>query len=350
MDKFITTDNGGLPFVLDDLRWILGQSASNGGLYNALQDILRGFGQNFIVQGCDSTSFPNITEGWILLSGELLKVDAHTATGAYFSKNIIYDATGDKTFQNGASYKTYEKNRAICDSSSGLLRYNDPDMLSIITSSLQFASTSTIGVVRLATKSETTALSSSSIAITPNGLSECLASTSQLGIISTSTNAQTQAGTSSSVAVTPASLESRQATTTMSGIQANATDVEAKALASTSKTITPSTLSSVTGGLLNKVIEIGDWDMDTTTTVKIAHGLSNYKKFRGTVDVVIRDDSDTYYWRLDSMQASSGSCIGIDSSDSTKIRLDRVNGGIFDTVDFNSTSYNRGWVTIAYIP
>jgi hypothetical protein len=100
-----------------------------------------------------------------------------------------------------------------------------------------------------------------------------------------------------------------------------------------------------------KVIEIGDWNMDTTESESVAHGLGNdYKKIR-SVSAIIRTDSYghsyfplTYY--VDEL--SGGVEGGIGDFDSTSILLKRKTGGYFDSTTFNSTSYNRGWVTITY--
>jgi len=91
-----------------------------------------------------------------------------------------------------------------------------------------------------------------------------------------------------------------------------------------------------------KVIEIGDWNMDSTSSVNVTHGLT-ITDVRN-VDVVIRaNNGDIYsirgdgadgYWR---------------SSTASYIYLVRTASGLFDSANFNSTSYNRGWVTIWYV-
>lgn len=132
MDRFITTGNGGNPVVLDDLRWFLGQAAAgNHAIYQALDNMLRGFGDNFIVQGVVASGVtPNIaiTEGWIMLAGELLKVDAQTGIDTTsedsFTKVSTFNSTGQKTFRNAAVIDTYEENRGVVNSLAGTLDYN----------------------------------------------------------------------------------------------------------------------------------------------------------------------------------------------------------------------------------
>ena len=97
-----------------------------------------------------------------------------------------------------------------------------------------------------------------------------------------------------------------------------------------------------------KVIDIGDWDMDTDATKNVAHGLStDYKKIR-SVRAIIRNDTDVTYYPLDSAGAGGSVAGGIVNIDGTNIQLIRETGGIFDGVGFTSTSYNRGWVFIWY--
>ena len=67
-----------------------------------------------------------------------------------------------------------------------------------------------------------------------------------------------------------------------------ASDVQAKGLSSDSVFLTPGNLGAVTDGLLTEVIDIGDWDMDTTSSIPVAHGLTQ-SKIR-TVTATIRSD------------------------------------------------------------
>jgi len=131
MNKLITTSNGGIPIVLDDLRWFLGQSLSDSGMYQALNGILVGFGTDYIVSGC-TVAGSDISDGWIMLDGELLKVDAHTKSDSYYVKTTSYDSSGLKTLESGSTANTYEKNRGVCSASSGTLMYNSPTLNNIL--------------------------------------------------------------------------------------------------------------------------------------------------------------------------------------------------------------------------
>lgn len=108
--------------------------------------------------------------------------------------------------------------------------------------------------------------------------------------------------------------------------------------------------ASGTANLKIKVIEIGDWNMDTTGSVNITHGVANFKKIR-SVYAVIRDDGDTLYTPLisDSLPASSTGLRGqVAVFQSSTLRLDRLVSGVYDSASYDSTGYNRGWVTIIY--
>jgi hypothetical protein len=94
-----------------------------------------------------------------------------------------------------------------------------------------------------------------------------------------------------------------------------------------------------------KVVEIGDWDMDATATINVAHGLT-YAKIRFAT-ASIRNDGDTDVYML-AYTSAAGSLGGGVSWDNTNIALTRDSGGFFDNVVFDATSYNRGWITIWY--
>lgn len=141
MDKFKTIGVGGLPHTLNDFRQFLGRlDAPSEGIYQAFNNLLRIYGDNFIVQGCVVSGAPattSITEGWIILGGELIKVDAqgpfNIASDNTFTKVTTFDSRGTKTFLNGSINETYEKNRGVISGSAGVLDF-DGDTLIELTS------------------------------------------------------------------------------------------------------------------------------------------------------------------------------------------------------------------------
>jgi len=103
-----------------------------------------------------------------------------------------------------------------------------------------------------------------------------------------------------------------------------------------------------------KTIDIGDWNMDTTASVSINHGLSA-TEWKTIIDLTgwVRNDADTVYYVIG--QPVNGALVGIcDSSfqgnNSSTITIVRLTGGVFDTAAFDATSYNRGRIRFQYIP
>ena len=97
----------------------------------------------------------------------------------------------------------------------------------------------------------------------------------------------------------------------------------------------------VTAAIWRKIVNIGDWNMDSTQQVAVAHGIADFKKIRG-VEIVIRNDADDVYY-------SSQVNVYNDYINATNIGLQRVVSGTFDAATFDSTSYNRGWIVISYV-
>lgn len=102
--------------------------------------------------------------------------------------------------------------------------------------------------------------------------------------------------------------------------------------------------------LITKIVDIGDWNMDTTKTINVAHGISDFTKIR-RVSVMIRNDPNTNLNPINAMEGTTGTTIAgsVWFISSTDISITRLTGGIFDNTFYDSTSYNRGWITIEYI-
>ena len=102
--------------------------------------------------------------------------------------------------------------------------------------------------------------------------------------------------------------------------------------------------------VLTKIIDLGDWNMDATSATGVTHGLDS-SKIRTTV-ITIRHDNGVNLYDFASYR-NSGLSTANDNmirTNATEVTIQRETGGVFDNVDFNSTSFNRGWVTIQYIP
>ncbi len=256
MDKLKTTALGGLPLTADDIRWMLGRLTDpTQGIHVAFNNILRGYGDNFIIQGCVlggvSGAF-TLTEGWIMLGGELIKVDAQApfdeAVNNTFVRSTTFDTRGNKTFRNASTNDVYEKNRANISGSVGTLAYNGNTFFQL----------------------------------------------------------------------------------------SNQADFRDDSPAEAGIVI-----------LKKKVIEIGDWDMDTDGTIDVAHALGSsiFLKTR-TITAMILDDNSNTLRSLDSDLVTFGSAVSF--IDNTKVQLTRVAAGQFDNALYDSTSFNRGWITLEY--
>lgn len=97
---------------------------------------------------------------------------------------------------------------------------------------------------------------------------------------------------------------------------------------------------------LTKTIAIGDWDMDATASVSITHGLT-LSKILNAYAFINDDASSTRYLITETDQDISVGSAGL-AITSTQVVLNRLTGGIFDTTNFNATSFNRGNVIVEY--
>ena len=113
-------------------------------------------------------------------------------------------------------------------------------------------------------------------------------------------------------------------------------------LATDEKTTTQA-IADLNGNLITTIVNIGDWNMDADTSATIAHGIADYTKIRA-INVMIRNDATT------SVSCLIGVYGTIGTVDSTNIEIIRVTAGAFDSVNYDSTSYNRGYITIQHIP
>ena len=105
-------------------------------------------------------------------------------------------------------------------------------------------------------------------------------------------------------------------------------------------------------GLRRKTVEMGDWNMDSTGFLKVSHGLNYSDTWKGTrsTGFTIRDDADSVYYG--SKNSDNDAMLSLDLAvsgiTSKKVVMIRRTGGSFDSSDFDSTNYNRGWVTVWY--
>jgi len=127
---------------LDDIRW------EQDAVREAFFGLISAFGitaaTSFKLSGCVVTiagSNYSCTDGYICLSGEVYKVDAHTAVlGAgehmSFGVDVSYDAAGLETFEDTTTHNTYEIRKAKLISGvvgmGGAMSYNAPYLFEIL--------------------------------------------------------------------------------------------------------------------------------------------------------------------------------------------------------------------------
>lgn len=143
MNRLITSGfTGGFPYLLDDLRWV--DDSYRDALTNLLIGIASGH-TSFIIQGCECDGgygdpYTVMNEGYIMLDGEILKVDKHTVPfffngsfhNTHFTKRVTYNLSGNKVSKdNSYSGSTYQENRGYLSGEVGTLAYNGARFSSI---------------------------------------------------------------------------------------------------------------------------------------------------------------------------------------------------------------------------
>ena len=159
MDKLITTNNGGMPFDLDDIRWV------EKGINDSFQAIGRALADSntnvFVLWGCalsDGGTTWSLASGVIWARDEFWLVDAHTinkltASGSYYLKQVItHDTTGSEIFESGSTVDTYQKRRleltsSAIDGSPTATDVSNVNVLSLPTLRSQFADRGSVDTI-----------------------------------------------------------------------------------------------------------------------------------------------------------------------------------------------------------
>jgi len=134
--------------------------------------------------------------------------------------------------------------------------------------------------------------------------------------------------------------------TDITSLQSSITATTQTASDNSTKLATTAFVKITNAGLNTKVIDIGDWNMDVLIAVSVIHGLTS-SKIRA-ISVLIRHDNDINVIGFPADDAASTSD-EFASFDTVNIVLSRGTAGYFDNTGYDSTSYNRGWITIQYV-
>jgi len=114
----------------------------------------------------------------------------------------------------------------------------------------------------------------------------------------------------------------------------------------------PSTYTETTTQRRTKRVDIGGWNMTGATPHDVPHGLSSAESRTITISsIIVRRDDNTSNDFLDTGASATnttrqGFALHFDST----IDLVRLTGGIFDNAAYSSTTINRGYIDISYIP
>jgi len=108
-------------------------------------------------------------------------------------------------------------------------------------------------------------------------------------------------------------------------------------------------MAAATGqAILYKVININDWNMDSTSSIVVNHGVSEAEVILAIAGI-IRDDNNINYYTIGSgSNETNSNDIGISSFTDAAVTLSRLTGGNFDNTSFDSTGYNRGRIIVTY--
>lgn len=120
-------------------------------------------------------------------------------------------------------------------------------------------------------------------------------------------------------------------------------EIEGDVTITTMNSITTDNMVSSNTTLRTKVVEIGNWDMNVTASVTIAHGLTYADII--SVRVMVQNDAGTAkYMGYDDTNGN----LNITSTDATNVNISRGGGSLFDSTNFNAVM-NRGWILIDYL-
>ena len=102
--------------------------------------------------------------------------------------------------------------------------------------------------------------------------------------------------------------------------------------------------------LLEKILEIGDWNMDANNSTTVNHDFGTADKVLFANAFIRNDDGVRTHPLIGGHSVTVGDYRGGDITgiEADHFGLTRTVSGYFDSVDFDATSYNRGWIYIRY--
>jgi len=108
------------------------------------------------------------------------------------------------------------------------------------------------------------------------------------------------------------------------------------------------TAADVVRASLNPVVNIGNWDMDATDSIDVDVGY-HYNRWRH-VCVMIVSDLGTEIKRIGWRGSLSGDWLHEAAKGNTILTLNRKVGGDFDSIDYDTAVFNRGYIKMSLVP
>lgn len=339
---------------------------------NATEDLLEalatlyGFASNgfAILSGFDYGAGA-YTGGIVYMNGVFYRCVAGLTENQYLTPDV--QDVDNKIYSDANTYPTYRIYQAVAAGAQwggmpqfvGNMNAYRVSIKKVYDLAIQVvnATESVRGIVELATAAEVLAGTDTERAVTPAGLEGKTATDARKGIIELATSAETQTGTDAERAVTPAGLTARTATDTRTGVIEIATNAEVQAGTDAERAVTPAGLAAKVGEtLLRKVVEIGEFNMYVTggaTGYKAINLGIDISKLR-SIDVIVRSNDDTQRLPLNFSVNHSGGASGAWQYFGGNFYLNAFAGGKFDSTSFDilnaPSNWNRGWITIHYLP
>jgi hypothetical protein len=367
---------GGEPDVRLDQILFGSESDNRDAMFAMFKSFAVGTNPNFIISGCvvtvggaAPTNTWSMTAGYIYLNDEIVIVESDSGTFdsdtefLAFDKTVTYRADGDKTFIDATPRQTLEQNRGTI-TVQGSVSVSELDALNgehindkikrYVTGDVESSNSANITIGNNTKWVRFTANGAATWTITIPDPDNTTVYNEYIFIDVAWTQGSIVIAQADATVVLTGIDESaliilvNDGTATWSVLSDKRAAANSIALIGTDAItyMTPASAAARDGGVKHKFLLTGDWDMDATPSVSVAHGLT-YTNIIG-VECLIRNDLDTAKYDLNGGTTGTGNG-GYITVLSANISLNRITSGDFDTATFDSTSYNRGWVIVKYI-